>query len=56
MAMIQPGKLVLVEFAGGSRNKTRYKYICCVQKGDDYEGEIFVTGYQCKDKISTKLY
>lgn len=31
---------VLVDFVGGSRNTTHYKYVCCVQSKDDEDSEI----------------
>lgn len=41
---IKPGVYVLVDFLGGPRNKTHFKYVCVVQSVDDEDGEIVVMG------------
>ncbi|XP_039291040.1 uncharacterized protein LOC120352824 [Nilaparvata lugens] len=52
---LTPGTFILVDFIGGSRNTTHYKYVCCIQDKDDDDGEIRVAGYRRFDEISTQF-
>lgn len=50
-----PGKFVLVDFLGGSRNKNHYKYVCCIREKNDEDGDIIVQGYRRHDRASTEF-
>lgn len=52
---IEPGIFILVDFIGGTRNTTHYKYVCCVQKKDEDDGEIRISGYERENDIATQF-
>jgi len=52
---IKPGVYVLVDFLGGPRNKTHFKYVCVVQSVDDEDGEIVVMGLKKTDDFGTEF-
>lgn len=46
---IKPGCFLLVDFIGGLRKKTHFKYVCLVKTVDEDDGEITVQGLQKED-------
>lgn len=58
---LKQGTFVLVEFTGGHRNCTKYRYVCIVQRPPDLENEevcseLSVMSLQCQDKIIKKTF
>ncbi|KAF0705147.1 Uncharacterized protein FWK35_00037444, partial [Aphis craccivora] len=49
---IKPGCFLLVDFIGGLRKKTHFKYVCLVKTVDEDDGEITVQGLQKEDDYS----
>lgn len=50
------GSFVLVDFLGGLRNTTHYKYVCCIEAIDDDDIiDIVVQGYERYDDLATEF-
>jgi len=45
----------LVNFIGGHRKKTLFKYVCLVQSMDDDDGDVIVQGLKQEDCIRTQF-
>ncbi|CAI6353486.1 unnamed protein product [Macrosiphum euphorbiae] len=52
---IKVGKFLLVNFIGGYRKKTLFKYVCLVQSVDDDDGDVIVQGLKQEDCIGTQF-
>jgi len=52
---IKVGTFLLVNFLGGHRNKTHFKYVCLVQSIDYDDGEIIVKGMKKEDSKGTEF-
>lgn len=45
----------MVNFIGGHRKKTLFKYVCLVQSVDDDDGDVIVQGLKQRDCIGTQF-
>lgn len=52
---IKAGKFLLVNFLGGLRNKTQFKYVCLVQSVDDDDGDVVIQGPKKINSIGTEF-
>lgn len=50
---LELGNFILVNFKGGKRMATTYKYLCIIDEVDEEEGELRVTSLKCVDSSKT---